>query len=124
MWTRELQVLLCAKYDIDVALTVCLVCKNAVQQVGRNQVKEVYHNVRQCTISLQGLTLLMMGPALDYYIKNDWVTNYTWTSAALAALALSCGSAVAVNVSQFMCLGRFSALSYQVFVPKKGPPNV
>ena len=59
-----------------------------------------------------------MGPALDSYIKNDWVTIYTWTSAAIVALALSCGSAVAVNVSQFMCLGRFSALSYQVMIKR------
>ena len=40
--------------------------------------------------------------------------NYDWNVPALTFLALSCACAVGVNVSQFMCLGRFSAVSYQV----------
>lgn len=33
---------------------------------------------------------------------------------ALRLLALSCAVAMATNLSQFMCLGRFSATSFQV----------
>ena len=33
---------------------------------------------------------------------------------AMTILSISCGCAVFVNVSQFMCLGRFSAVSFQV----------
>jgi hypothetical protein len=58
----------------------------------------------------------MMGPLLDRYISNSWVMNYDWNVPALSFLALSCACAVGVNVSQFMCLGRFSAVSYQVCV--------
>lgn len=55
-----------------------------------------------------------MGPFLDRYITGDWVQAYAWSRAsALLALA-SCAAAVGVNVSQFACLGRFSAVSYQV----------
>ena len=62
----------------------------------------------------QAWTLLLLGPFLDRYISHGWVFNYDWNVPALTCLALSCACAVGVNVSQFMCLGRFSAVSYQV----------
>lgn len=37
-----------------------------------------------------------------------------WLAAAAIVMATSCSLAVLVNVSQFMCLGRFSAVSFQV----------
>ena len=40
--------------------------------------------------------------------------DYAWTSRAALTLLISCTAAVAVNVSQFACLGRFSAVSFQV----------
>lgn len=40
--------------------------------------------------------------------------DYAWTPRAALTLAISCAAAVAVNVSQFACLGRFSAVSFQV----------
>ena len=64
---------------------------------------------------LQAWTLLLLGPFLDRYISHGWVFNYDWNVPALTFLALSCACAVGVNVSQFMCLGRFSAVSYQVW---------
>ncbi len=39
---------------------------------------------------------------------------YSTKNAVLSCLVLSCLFAVLVNVSQFLCLGRFSAVSYQV----------
>jgi len=42
------------------------------------------------------------------------VLDYTWSTAAAVALATSCALAVLVNLSQFACLGRFTAVSYQV----------
>ena len=62
----------------------------------------------------QAWTLLLLGPFLDRYISHGWVFNYDWNVPALTFLTLSCACAVGVNVSQFMCLGRFSAVSYQV----------
>ena len=65
-------------------------------------------------LCLQAWTLLLAGPFLDRYISASWVFNYDWNVPALTFLGLSCACAVGVNVSQFMCLGRFSAVSYQV----------
>lgn len=39
---------------------------------------------------------------------------HTLAAVGSFALFLSCALAVLVNVSQFMCLGRFSAVSFQV----------
>ena len=62
---------------------------------------------------LQAWSLLLIGPFLDRYVVHQWVFQYDYRSAAIACLALSCAVAVGVNVSQFACLGRFSAVSYQ-----------
>ena len=71
--------------------------------------------VRATSACLQAWTLLLLGPFLDRYISHGWVFNYDWNVPALTFLTLSCACAVGVNVSQFMCLGRFSAVSYQVW---------
>jgi solute carrier family 35 protein E3 len=55
-----------------------------------------------------------MGPFLDRYITGDWVHAYAWSRASALLAIASCAAAVGVNVSQFACLGRFSAVSYQV----------
>ena len=48
---------------------------------------------------------------------DAWVLDYNWRTAAAVAFSASCALAVLVNLSQFMCLGRFTAVSYQVRVP-------
>lgn len=45
-----------------------------------------------------------------------WVTRYEYSVPAYAWLFASCSIAVLVNLSQFMCLGRFSAVSFQVCI--------
>lgn len=60
--------------------------------------------------------LLAIGPLIDQSITQQWVLDYVWTRPAVQQLVLSCGLAVLVNISQFMCLGRFSAVSFQVRV--------
>ncbi len=63
---------------------------------------------------MQGWTLLLIGPFLDRYVSSSWVFDFNYTFPALVFLVLSCSMAVFVNISQFMCLGRFSAVSFQV----------
>ena len=70
--------------------------------------------ITRCAACEQAWTLLLLGPFLDRYISHAWVFNYDCNVPALTFLTLSCACAVGVNVSQFMCLGRFSAVSYQV----------
>ena len=46
---------------------------------------------------------------------SDSVSSWgcRWSTPAAVALAASCALAVLVNLSQFACLGRFTAGSYQ-----------
>jgi solute carrier family 35, member E3 len=63
---------------------------------------------------MQGWTLLLAGPFVDRLVVGRWVSSYEPNVPALVCLAASCTVAVLVNVSQFMCLGRFSAVTFQV----------
>ncbi len=47
-------------------------------------------------------------------VYGKWILNYQMTVPGLECLVVSCLVAVLVNVSQFMCLGRFTALTFQV----------
>lgn len=84
--------------------------------------------VTSCVASLQGAMLMVIGPLIDQAITKQWVLDYAWTKPAAQQLLVSCALAVLVNISQFMCLGRFSAVSFQVgssvlmvCVPKSPP---
>ncbi|GBF98779.1 hypothetical protein Rsub_11361 [Raphidocelis subcapitata] len=72
------------------------------------------HQLLSCTAPVQGAILIVLGPPIDYYITGASVMKYTWTTAAAAVMVMSCSVAVLVNISQFMCLGRFSAVTFQV----------
>lgn len=61
--------------------------------------------------------LLAIGPFVDQAVSRRWILDYTWTLPAARQLLLSCALAVLVNISQFMCLGRFSAVTFQVGTP-------
>lgn len=58
--------------------------------------------------------LIVVGPFIDLLITKHWVLEYAWTTTALGWLVASCVVAVAVNLSQFLVLGRFTALTFQV----------
>mmetsp|Transcript_18773 Transcript_18773/g.40376 ORF Transcript_18773/g.40376 Transcript_18773/m.40376 type:complete len:268 (-) Transcript_18773:158-961(-) len=66
------------------------------------------------TAPVQGLLLLVVGPYLDLLISKHWILSYQASVPALVCLAVSCAVAILVNISQFMCLGRFSAVTFQV----------
>lgn len=62
----------------------------------------------------QGVSLLLVSAPIDYALTGAFVSSFNFTTASIMCLASSCFSAVAVNVSQFMVLGKFSAVTYQV----------
>jgi len=62
----------------------------------------------------QGISMIFLGPILDRFFVGRWVWTYSFTYGALIFLVLSCSCACVVNASHFMCLGRFSAVSYQI----------
>lgn len=72
------------------------------------------HQLLAATAPAQGVMLLAVGPWVDKMVSGSWVGHYVITMPALSLIVLSCLISVGVNVSQFMCLGRFSAVTFQV----------
>ncbi|KAB2083293.1 UDP-galactose transporter 2 -like protein [Gossypium arboreum] len=66
------------------------------------------------TAPAQAGTLLLLGPFLDYWLANKRVDAYNYNLVSLMFIILSCTIAVGTNLSQFICIGRFTAVSFQV----------
>jgi hypothetical protein len=63
---------------------------------------------------VQGLLVMLFAPFIDRWMAHSWVFHYQFTPSATIFILLSCSIAIFVNISQYMCLGRFSATSFQV----------
>ncbi|CAL5209354.1 unnamed protein product [Lathyrus oleraceus] len=66
------------------------------------------------TAPAQAGSLLLLGPFLDYWLTNNRVDRYAYATPSVMFIVLSCTIAVGTNLSQFICIGRFSAVSFQV----------
>ncbi|CAI5474421.1 unnamed protein product, partial [Closterium sp. Yama58-4] len=66
------------------------------------------------TAPIQAALLLLLGPVIDYFLISQSILKYqlTWVSAIF--IGLSCFFAVFCNLSQYLCIGKFSATSFQV----------
>ncbi|EFJ48350.1 hypothetical protein VOLCADRAFT_90933 [Volvox carteri f. nagariensis] len=72
------------------------------------------HQLMSNTSFLQGMILMIVGPFVDKLACSKWILEWEASVPGLEMLALSCLLAVAVNGSQFLVLGRFTATSFQV----------
>ncbi|KAG8369273.1 hypothetical protein BUALT_Bualt15G0134300 [Buddleja alternifolia] len=66
------------------------------------------------TAPAQGASLLLLGPFLDYWLTNKRIDAYGFSTPSMVFMILSCTIAVGTNLSQFICIGRFTAVSFQV----------
>uniref|UniRef100_A0A7C9B1A8 Sugar phosphate transporter domain-containing protein n=1 Tax=Opuntia streptacantha TaxID=393608 RepID=A0A7C9B1A8_OPUST len=66
------------------------------------------------TAPVQAASLLIVGPFLDYWLTNKRVDAYPYSTLAVFFIVLSCTIAIGTNLSQFICIGRFSAVTFQV----------
>lgn len=66
------------------------------------------------TAPVQATSLLIVGPFLDYWLTDKRVDAYHYTWPSVGFIILSCSIAVGTNLSQFICIGRFTAVSFQV----------
>ncbi|PWA85000.1 hypothetical protein CTI12_AA154610 [Artemisia annua] len=66
------------------------------------------------TAPVQAGSLLLVGPFLDYWLTDKRVNAFNYDVASTMLILLSCTIAVGTNLSQFMCIGRFTAVSFQV----------
>ncbi|KOM40821.1 hypothetical protein LR48_Vigan04g101900 [Vigna angularis] len=66
------------------------------------------------TAPAQAGSLLLVGPFLDYWLTGKRVDAYGYGLTSTLFIILSCTIAVGTNLSQFICIGRFTAVSFQV----------
>ncbi|KAL2471679.1 Nucleotide-sugar transporter family protein [Abeliophyllum distichum] len=66
------------------------------------------------TAPVQAASLLLLGPFLDYWLTNKRVDAFDFNIPSVAFIILSCTIAIGTNLSQFICIGRFTAVSFQV----------
>ncbi|KAJ6818774.1 UDP-galactose transporter 2-like [Iris pallida] len=66
------------------------------------------------TAPVQAASLLLLGPFVDYWLTNKRVDAFDYNVTVVYFLVLSCTIAVGTNLSQFICIGRFTAVSFQV----------
>lgn len=66
------------------------------------------------TAPAQAASLLVVGPFMDYWLTNKRVDAYAYSMISVLFIILSCSIAVGTNLSQFICIGRFTAVSFQV----------
>ncbi|KAL9276810.1 hypothetical protein ACSQ67_025638 [Phaseolus vulgaris] len=113
----------CTVTDVKVNLKgfmcACLaVLSTSLQQISIGSLQKKYSigsfELLSKTAPIQALFLLILGPFVDYYLSGKLITNYKISSGALLCIILSCSLAVFCNVSQYLCIGRFSAVSFQV----------
>lgn len=66
------------------------------------------------TAPIQAASLLLFGPLCDYLLNGRNLLDYKFSLGAVFLIGLSCSLAVFCNMSQYICIGRFSAVSFQV----------
>ncbi|KAF2558200.1 hypothetical protein F2Q68_00016295 [Brassica cretica] len=66
------------------------------------------------TAPAQAATLLVVGPFLDYWLTEKRVDMFDYNLVSVLFITLSCTIAIGTNLSQFICIGRFTAVSFQV----------
>ncbi|XP_047317454.1 UDP-rhamnose/UDP-galactose transporter 4-like [Impatiens glandulifera] len=66
------------------------------------------------TAPVQAASLLLLGPFVDYWLTGKRVDAYNYSFTPLMFIFISCTIAIGTNLSQFICIGRFSAVSFQV----------
>eukprot|EP00240_Pyramimonas_obovata_P004109 CAMPEP_0118925814 /NCGR_PEP_ID=MMETSP1169-20130426/3637_1 /TAXON_ID=36882 /ORGANISM="Pyramimonas obovata, Strain CCMP722" /LENGTH=343 /DNA_ID=CAMNT_0006867217 /DNA_START=141 /DNA_END=1172 /DNA_ORIENTATION=- len=66
------------------------------------------------TAPMQAASLLLLGPMIDRVIVGRFVWAYEMNVPTMVYLLWSCVLAAVVNISQFFCIGRFSAITFQV----------
>ncbi|KAK4430642.1 UDP-rhamnose/UDP-galactose transporter 6 [Sesamum alatum] len=71
-------------------------------------------NLLANTAPPQAASLLILGPFMDYWLTDKRVDSYVYTFTSSMFIILSCAIAVGTNLSQFICIGRFTAVSFLV----------
>ncbi|CAI5509441.1 unnamed protein product [Closterium sp. Naga37s-1] len=93
------------------------VCSTALQQYYVQYLQKKYRlgsfDLLSHTAPVQAGSLVLLGPLIDWLLSGARVDSYDFSVPSVLCIGLSCLIAVAVNASQFICIGRFTALTFQ-----------
>ncbi|XP_022985770.1 UDP-rhamnose/UDP-galactose transporter 3-like isoform X1 [Cucurbita maxima] len=96
---------------------VAILC-TSLQQISIGSLQKKYSigsfELLSKTAPIQALSLLTVGPFIDYCLTSKSLLKYNYAFSAFCFILLSCSLAVFCNISQYLCIGRFSAVSFQV----------
>lgn len=100
-------------------LCACVaVISTSLQQISIGSLQKKYSigsfELLSKTAPIQAISLLLFGPIIDYLLNGNSLLDYKFSSGVLCFILLSCSLAVFCNISQYLCIGRFSAVSFQV----------
>ncbi|CAI0554784.1 unnamed protein product [Linum tenue] len=118
-----LGVAVCTVTDVSVnakgfIAALIAVWSTALQQYYVHYLQRRYNlgsfNLLGHTAPAQASSLLLVGPFVDYFLTSKRVDAYPFSFTSVAFIVLSCSIAVGTNLSQFICIGRFTAVSFQV----------
>lgn len=94
------------------------VLSTSLQQISIGSLQKKYSigsfELLSKTAPIQAASLLVLGPFVDYFLSEKLILEYKYSSGAIFFILLSCSLAVFCNMSQYLCIGRFSAVSFQV----------
>ncbi|MBA0872775.1 hypothetical protein Goshw_020495 [Gossypium schwendimanii] len=94
------------------------VLSTSLQQISIGSLQKKYaigsFELLSQTAPIQAVSLLLLGPFVDYFLTGNLLPTYHLSSAAFFFILVSCSLAVFCNISQYLCIGRFSAVSFQV----------
>ena len=103
---------------LGLVIAMIFVASSGMQQIVCGSLQRKHNITSNQLLSklapIQGTMLLLAGPFVDQLVTQQWVTTWDASMGGLSCLLLSCAVAVVVNISQYLCLGRFSATSFQV----------
>uniref|UniRef100_A0A061RYX6 Sugar phosphate transporter domain-containing protein n=1 Tax=Tetraselmis sp. GSL018 TaxID=582737 RepID=A0A061RYX6_9CHLO len=101
-----------------IAWAVVSILTSSLQQVFCGHLQRKFkissHELLSLSSPFQALFLLVVGPFLDKLVARMWVHEFEFNVPAVIFLVTSCVTAILVNLSQYFCLGRFSAVTFQV----------
>uniref|UniRef100_A0A1D1XYZ4 UDP-galactose transporter 2 n=1 Tax=Anthurium amnicola TaxID=1678845 RepID=A0A1D1XYZ4_9ARAE len=96
---------------------VAVLC-TSLQQITIGSLQKKYNigsfELLSKTAPIQAASLLLFGPFVDHYLNGHSLLKYQFSYGAIFFILLSCSLAVFCNMSQYICIGRFSAVSFQV----------
>eukprot|EP00271_Cylindrocystis_brebissonii_P002680 TRINITY_DN13446_c0_g1_i1.p1 TRINITY_DN13446_c0_g1~~TRINITY_DN13446_c0_g1_i1.p1 ORF type:complete len:349 (+),score=61.03 TRINITY_DN13446_c0_g1_i1:128-1174(+) len=97
---------------------VLAVVTTALQQIYIGTLQKKYSigsfDLLSQTAPIQAASLTLVGPFLDYALFHTNIAEYSLSPMASFFITISCVLAVGVNVSQYLCIGKFSAVTFQV----------